>query len=97
MRKMILATALCSISMTVSYARAAEKQMPIDFVGEWCTPSKDGNSAEYTLPSWTDDGKCTEILSVEKWGFSFNDQTCIPADIRTSRTPLHPARPTSQR
>ena len=71
------------------YANAAPmKQMPIDFVGEWCSPSKDGNSTEWSLPSWAlgdeGDGKCTDILSVEKWGFyGFNNETCIPAEIKT--------------
>jgi hypothetical protein len=46
------------------------------------------NSTQWSLPSWAlgeeGDGKCTNILSVEKWGFfGFNSETCIPADIRT--------------
>lgn len=85
MKTTILAAALWSIA---SYAHAAEKTMPIDFVGEWCTPSEEGDRTVYTLPSWTEDGKCTDILAVEKWGFSLKDpkdgkeKTCIPVAIR---------------
>lgn len=77
---------VAAISIAATASQAAEKQMPIDFVGEWCSPEKDENSTEYSLPSWAlqePDGKCTDILSVEKWGFyGFNNQTCIPAEIR---------------
>jgi hypothetical protein len=63
--------------------------MPIDFVGEWCSPSTFEGKTNYTLPSWTDEGKCTNILSVEKWGFTFNDKgvgkTCLPTTIRTKQ------------
>jgi hypothetical protein len=78
------------IVVACSHARAAENQMPIDFVGEWCTPTKDGNTTEYTLPSWTNEGKCTEILSVDRWGFAFNmggekEIYCSPESIRTKQ------------
>ncbi|WP_315806869.1 MULTISPECIES: hypothetical protein [unclassified Bradyrhizobium] len=46
--------------------------MPIDFIGEWCTPLKDGDTTTYTLPSWTEDHKCEEILSIDQWEFVFN-------------------------
>ena len=65
MKKTILAAALCSISM-VANAHAAPKRMPTDFIGEWCTPSKDGSATTYTLPSWTEDHKCIEILSIDQ-------------------------------
>lgn len=75
------------ITLAACSAHAADKQMPIDFVGEWCSPEKDGNSTQYSLPSWAleePDGKCTNILSVEKWGFNgFGDLTCFPAEIKT--------------
>ncbi|OSI27932.1 hypothetical protein [Bradyrhizobium canariense] len=73
MTKRTLAFSCAFIMLAVCNAHAAEKQMPIDFVGEWCSPEKDGNSTQYSLPSWAlqePDGKCTDILSVEKWGFT---------------------------
>lgn len=72
-----------------SQAGATEMQMPIDFVGEWCSPSTFEGKTKYTLPSWTDEGKCTDILSVEKWGFTFSEKeggkTCLPTTIRTKK------------
>ncbi len=68
--------------------------MPIDFIGEWCTPSEDGNTTEYTLPSWTADGKCTDILSIDQWEFGFGlgihdankiEIYCRPDSIRTKQ------------
>jgi hypothetical protein len=50
----------------VANAHAAPKRMPTDFIGEWCTPSKDGSATTYTLPSWTEDHKCIEILSIDQ-------------------------------
>jgi hypothetical protein len=90
MKKTILAAALCSISMAANYAHAAPKKMPIDFIGEWCTPSKDGDTTTYTLPSWTEDHKCTEILSIDQWEFAFNmrgekEIYCDPESIRTKQ------------
>jgi hypothetical protein len=73
-----------------SQARAAEKTMPIDFVGDWCSPSR-GESAEnattYTLPSWTEDGHCTDILSIDKYGFYFVSEKmhCEPVGMRLAK------------
>jgi hypothetical protein len=67
-----------------SHARAGENNMPIDFVGEWCASFRDDKGViDYSLPSWTD-GKCTDILSIDKWGFYFHDQkkTCRPVGLR---------------
>lgn len=38
----------------------------------------------YTLPSWTDGGKCTDILSINKYGFYFNREQiqCEPVSMR---------------
>lgn len=84
-----LLSAFCSIAAVVcsgTSSRAAEKVMPIDFIGEWCTPQVSDSAMAYTLPSWTEGGKCTDILSVEKWGFTFNDanqaKTCLPNSVR---------------
>lgn len=57
--------------------------MPIDFVGDWCSPTKYKGQIDYTLPSWTDDGKCNDILSVGKFEFRFADKkiSCRPESI----------------
>ena len=59
--------------------------MPIDFVGDWCSPSQgEKNSTWYTLPSWTEDGHCTDILSIDKFGFYFvtEKRHCVPVKMR---------------
>ena len=45
-----------AVVIACSHARAAEKTMTIDFVGEWCYASEERNVTSYTLPSWTDGG-----------------------------------------
>lgn len=57
--------------------------MPIDFVGEWCSPTQYKGQIDYTLPSWTDDGKCNDILSIDKFEFRFSDKkiSCRPEGI----------------
>lgn len=87
MRQLLLAfCTVAVVAISSSSGHSAEKLMPIDFVGEWCTPEMNGNATTYTLPSWTEGGKCADILSVEKWGFTFNDtkqaKTCLPDSIR---------------
>ncbi|MGJ5195559.1 hypothetical protein ACQR1E_01945 [Bradyrhizobium sp. HKCCYLRH1030] len=89
MKNTLLAILSFSISMTTN-AFAAPKNMPIDFIGEWCTPSKDGDITTYTLPSWTEDHKCNEILSIDQWEFVFNmggdvETYCNPESIRTKQ------------
>ena len=65
----------------------ASGTMPIDFVGDWCSPFRDKGRAMYTLPSWTDEGKCTDILSIDKYGFYFNTEQlhCEPVNIRLAK------------
>ncbi|MDT4739243.1 hypothetical protein [Bradyrhizobium sp. WYCCWR 12699] len=87
MRKLILAAAMCSAVGSYVHA-AAQKKMPIDFIGEWCAPEKDGDTTTYTLPSWTEDHKCTDILSIDQWQFVFNmggeeEIYCDPVSVRT--------------
>ena len=57
--------------------------MPIDFVGDWCF-REDTN---YSLPSWTEDGHCTNILSIDKYGFYFvsEEKHCEPMNIRLTK------------
>jgi hypothetical protein len=74
-----------------SHARAAEKTMPIDLVGDWCSPWRDEaakNSALYTLPSWTEGGHCTDILSIDKYGFYFVSEKryCEPVSMRLGKS-----------
>ncbi len=87
MHNLVRLSCVVAIVAVCSQAAATEIQMPIDFVGEWCSPSTFEGKTKYTLPSWTDEGKCTDILSIEKWGFTFNakegGKTCIPTTIRT--------------
>lgn len=89
MHNLLRLSCAAAIAVACSQARAAEKQMPIDFVGEWCSPSTFEGKTKYTLPSWTDEGKCTDILSIEKWGFTFSEKeggkTCLPTTIRTKQ------------
>jgi hypothetical protein len=73
-----LATALAALAVLSTASHAAEKTMSVDFVGDWCFG--DGYDAQakttnYKLPSWTEDGRCAKdkILSVNKYGFYFND------------------------
>jgi hypothetical protein len=70
-----------------SHARAAEKTMPTDFVGDWCFQSKDAANTAYILPSWTEDGHCTDILSIDKSGFYFvsKERHCEPLDMRLGK------------
>jgi hypothetical protein len=69
-----------------SNSRAAEKTMPIDFVGDWCFDSQDKNRSWYTLPSWTTDGHCTKILSVNKYGFYGESRHCEPLKMRLEKS-----------
>jgi hypothetical protein len=66
-RLLLVGAALCGL---VSTAPAADKpmQMPIDFIGEWCQANEESyvkGATNYKLPSWTEGGVCTRILSTE--------------------------------
>lgn len=67
-----------------SLGPAPGRTMPIDFIGDWCSPFRNKGTSTYMLPSWTDEGKCTDILSINKYGFHFNsDQIhCEPLNMR---------------
>jgi hypothetical protein len=70
-----------------SHAHAAQKapvMMTIDFVGDWCSPTQDGNITDYTLPSWTEGGHCTDILSINKYGWYNDGGHCEPITMRLS-------------
>ncbi|MGY3689979.1 hypothetical protein ACVIGA_000059 [Bradyrhizobium sp. USDA 3240] len=67
-----------------SLAAASGGTMPIDFVGDWCSSFRDKGAAIYTLPSWMDEGKCTDILSINKDSFYFNSEHihCEPVSMQ---------------
>src|SRR6516165_5367326 len=75
-----------SVVIACSHARAAEKTMTIDFVGDWCFDSQDKNVSRYKLPSWTEGGHCTKILSVDKYGFYGEKRLCEPVKMRLERS-----------
>jgi hypothetical protein len=61
--------------------------MTIDFVGDWCSPVRDKLTSTYSLPSWTEDHKCNDILSVDKYEFYFRDEKvlCEPENMKLTR------------
>jgi hypothetical protein len=83
-----LAVAMALVLTVGSAHAAALKQMPIDFVGEWCNGETFEGQTNWKLPSWLDedDRKCTDILSVTKYDFSMviDKKTfyCLPDAIR---------------
>ncbi len=66
-------------------AVAAEKTMPINFIGEWCYSSQENKTTSYTLPSWTEDGHCTKILSIDQYGFYGEGLHCDPMNMRLTK------------
>ena len=83
-------TCAAAIVVACSQVRAADKRMPIDFIGEWCNPTRYEGETDYTLPSWSEDHKCNEIMSIDQYGFVFNmggdkETYCEPENVRTSR------------
>ena len=51
--------------------------MPIQFVGEWCFAFREEeNKTNYTLPSWTEDGHCTNIFAIDMYGFCYEKNIC---------------------
>jgi hypothetical protein len=80
--------AVAAATMAVSHAHAAEKRpttMPISFVGEWCYDSQDGKVKNYKLPSWTEGGHCTKILSIGAYAFSTESWFCEPVNVQLTR------------
>ena len=64
-----------------NHARAAEQTLSINFVGDWCYASQEKNVTSYTLPSWTEGGICTKILSIDENGFHGEGRSCDPTNI----------------
>lgn len=76
---------ICAVAaglLACSQASAAEKTMPMPFIGEWCFSSQEGKTISYTLPSWTEGGLCKTILSIHQYGFYARGRNCEPAMIR---------------
>jgi hypothetical protein len=72
--RLLLTTIAATAAMITTDALAAPrlKLMPIDFVGERCNGETIQGETNWKLPSWVEeDGKCTNILSVTKYDFSF--------------------------
>ncbi len=74
-----------AVVIACSHACAAETTMPVNFIGEWCYSSQDGKTTSYTLPSWTEGGHCTKILSIDQYTFYGEGQTCDPVSIRLTK------------
>ena len=74
-----------AVVVATSPARAVEKTMPINFIDEWCYSSQEGKTTSYTLPSWTEGGHCTKILSIEQYSFYGEGRNCEPVSIRLTK------------
>ena len=79
--------AACAIA---SCQASAETAMPINFIGEWCYSSQDGKETSYQLPSWTKDGHCTKILSIEQYVFYGEGRHCDPVKVQLTKD-SHPS------
>lgn len=86
----ILAVAVISAAViSPACSRARIETMPINFVGDWCANPTANDPAKkstywYQLPSWTDGGHCTNILSIKVYDFYFTDKklNCDPVSMR---------------
>jgi hypothetical protein len=90
-RTLLRLTCAAAIAVACSQAHAAQlKQMPIDFVGEWCNGETFEGQTNWKLPNWVEeDGKCTNILSVTKYDFGMvidkKSFSCMPDAIRQNQ------------
>lgn len=75
--------AACGLAL--GHAMAAEVTMPIQFIGEWCYSSQEHEKTWYSLPSWTEDGRCIKILSIDQYGFRGKGWHCEPVKIRLTK------------
>ncbi|MGO4508013.1 hypothetical protein AB4Z51_13425 [Bradyrhizobium sp. 2TAF36] len=90
MHNVLRLTCAAAVVAACTQAQAADRRMPIDFIGEWCNPTTFKGETNYTLPSWSEDHTCKEIMSIDQYGFAFNmggdkEIYCEPENIRTSR------------
>ena len=84
---MILRTGflIAAAVIACSHAHAAEATMSINFVGDWCYSSQEDKTTSYALPSWTEGGRCTKILSIQPEVFYGEGQNCDPVDVRFTK------------
>jgi hypothetical protein len=68
-----------------SHASAAEKTMPINFIGDWCYLSQEDKTTSYQLPSWIEGGRCTKILSIDQYSFFGEGRHCEPVNMRLTK------------
>ena len=68
-----------------SHAHAAEKTIPINFVGDWCFSEVENKTTRCRQPSWTEDGHCTKILSIDQYGFYCEGRHCEPVNMRLTK------------
>jgi hypothetical protein len=73
----------CAAASAIAFgeAHAAQRTMPIHYVGDWCFESQESTTTTYALPSWTEEGRCTKILSVSEYGFYGQGNNCEPVKI----------------
>jgi hypothetical protein len=60
--------------------------LPTSVVGDWCYSSQDGKETSYQLPSWTEGGHCTKILSIGQYEFHTEGQNCDPVSIKAAES-----------
>jgi hypothetical protein len=81
MLRIVIAAAVVAALNSHAYAQKT-LNMPIDFIGEWCFATRDDkNTTSYTLPSWTEDGRCTNIFAINRYGFYYEKKNCEAVKI----------------
>jgi len=87
MQRLAVSVSIAFIAL-IARANAAPplKEMPIDFVGEWCNGTMTDGEVNWQLPSWVgEDGKCGNILSVTRYEFRMmigkTSYSCSPKTI----------------
>ncbi len=80
----LLTVALAMPFSSLDFAYA-EETMPIMFAGDWCFSSREKKATGYKLPSWSEDGICKKILSVNPWRFYSEGWGCEPIRIRQKK------------
>ena len=74
LRTVIAAAVVAALNSHASAQKTLN--MPIEFIGEWCFSAQDKNATNYTLPSWTEDGRCTNIFAIDRYGFYYEKKNC---------------------
>jgi hypothetical protein len=81
--RIVVVAAVCVLAC--SHSHAADKTIPVDFIDEWCFASKENKITSYTLPSWTEGGLCTKILSIEQYVFYGEGRNCQPVNVSLTK------------